>query len=367
MDSSTKSLTRPILILLGLVVWLELNVTGFTCDELYIRNVGPKIEQTESAALTLEDKQQIQELLRIKNRIGAYIWPDFEEPEIPLVLYNRDYEFLMFHPAPPAEWTKVEDDTIQGLPYFRKKAVNSEAFTVQIGSLWAGSLDTLSFMNVSLEKQVYERIEPEKITPALLAMMKFTPAQHVVVLMHEVFHAYQATHYPDRFRDALGMYNLEQDYPYTNQAFKETWNREGQYLLEGLREKENLKARVSVEDFLGVRSQRRKDHQMDRAFISFEQELEWLEGLAKYAEMCSAELGSEEQFSKNFKEYRVARGRLRADFYYRLRNLGEQKGDLRFYLSGAAQALLLDRLLPEWKTEFHENNRVTLEDLLMLK
>lgn len=48
---------------------------------------------------------------------------------------------------------------------------------------------------------------------------------------------------------------------------------------------------------------------MDRALITFEQELEWLEGLAKYAETRSAELGSEEQFSKNFQEYSVARGR----------------------------------------------------------
>jgi hypothetical protein len=137
--------------------------------------------------------------------------------------------------------------------------------------------------------------------------------------------------------------------------------------LEALQEKENQKMRVSVNSFLDVRSQRRKDHQMDRALINFEQELEWLEGLAKYAETRSAELGSEEQFSKKFKEYRVARGRLRVDFYARLRNLGEQKGDLRFYLSGAAQAMLLDRLVPEWKTELHKNKRFTLEELLILK
>ena len=32
--------------------------------------------------------------------------------------------------------------------------------------------------------------------------------------------------------------------------------------------------------------------------------------------------------------------------------LGRQKGDLRFYLSGSAQARLLDRLSPGWKGEF---------------
>ncbi len=352
---------------LGLALWGGLHNPGLACEERRSLPVYPEVEQTDSAILKPEDKLQIQEFLRIKNRIGFHIWPGFGESEIPLLLYNRDYEFLILHPAPPPDWERVRGDTYQGLPYFMKESVHSEAFAIRIGSLWAASLNTLNHMNTTLKKQVYEKIEPEKITPALLEMFKFTPSQHVLALLHEAFHAYQAMCFSERFQAALGSYTDKRDYPYANQDFKEAWDREGYFLWEALREKENQKMRVAVEGFLDVRSQRRKDHRIDRSLISFEQELEWLEGLAKYTEMRGAELGSEEKFAQNFKEYRVARGRLRADFYTRLRGLGDQKGDLRFYLSGAAQALLLDRLNPEWKTEIAEDQSLALERLLESK
>jgi len=104
---------------------------------------------------------------------------------------------------------------------------------------------------------------------------------------------------------------------------------------------------------------------MDQPLISFEQELEWLEGLAKYAGMRIAELGSEEKTSQNYKDDRVARGRLRMDFYARLRHLGEQDGDLRFHLSGAAQALLLNHLCPKWKTVISKIKNFPLECMLI--
>jgi len=52
------------------------------------------------------------------------------------------------------------------------------------------------------------------------------------------------------------------------------------------------------------------------------------------------------------------------DFYVRLKSLGEQKGDLRFYLSGGAQAMLLDLISPEWKQEIVRRPDIGLEDLL---
>jgi hypothetical protein len=319
----------------------------------------------EASKLSLEDKAQIIEFERFKKSFGSQIWPGFGAEVIPLVLYSRDYDFLIWHPDPPVGWAKAIKDSVMGISYYTRPSVNPQAFAVRVGDLWAGSLNTLSHMDMSLESQVRENVPAEKITPALLEMMKFTPAQHVVVLMHEAFHAYQATHFCDRFQAALDIYTHEKDYPYEDQAFKDAWNREGQYLWEALREKDDLRVRASLEGFLNVRSQRRKDQHMDQPLISFEQELEWLEGLAKYVEMRSAELGSEEKTSQNYKDYRVARGRLRMDFYARLRHLGEQDGDLRFYLSGAAQAMLLDHLCPEWKTVLSKIKNIPLERMLI--
>jgi hypothetical protein len=47
-----------------------------------------------------------------------------------------------------------------------------------------------------------------------------------------------------------------------------------------------------------------------------------------------------------------------------MKSLGEQKGDLRFYLSGAAQAMILDLVLPEWKQTIIRQPNAGLEDLL---
>lgn len=41
-----------------------------------------------------------------------------------------------------------------------------------------------------------------------------------------------------------------------------------------------------------------------------------------------------------------------------------REGETRFYYTGMAQAMLLDRLLPEWKNSVFEDD-VWLEDLLM--
>ena len=39
-------------------------------------------------------------------------------------------------------------------------------------------------------------------------------------------------------------------------------------------------------------------------------------------------------------------------------------GDLRFYLSGAAQAMILDKISPGWKKSIMGKSHIGLEDLL---
>jgi hypothetical protein len=54
---------------------------------------------------------------------------------------------------------------------------------------------------------------------------------------------------------------------------------------------------------------------------------------------------------------------IQADYARLGTGLGYQSGDLRFYLSGMAQARLLDRLSPGWKDKVLPGPS-TLEDLL---
>jgi hypothetical protein len=56
-----------------------------------------------------------------------------------------------------------------------------------------------------------------------------------------------------------------------------------------------------------------------------------------------------------FAAYKPGQPFLTWDFVRLEKQLGAQEGDLRFYLSGMAQARLLDRLAPEWKVRFFKD------------
>jgi hypothetical protein len=318
----------------------------------------------ESPVLSESDKNQLAEALRIKRAFGETIWPGLADAVIPFLIYNEEWQFLIGHPHPPASWKKAGGDVFEGQPYFMKPAEGNQAFAVKVGDLWAGSLDGLESMNREMEKQVKERFQDREVTPAMLQMFLQTPGQHVAALLHEAFHAFQAMSFPRRFEQALSAYTFEEDYPHHNRAFVEAWNEEGLLLGRAYAERDGDAMKSLVRQFLDLREKRRRSAGLPPQMLAFERDLEWLEGLGKYAEIRFAELAYREAQDKDrAKGYRVAFNRARVDMQSRLTRLGEQSGDLRFYLSGAVQAMLLDRLLPEWKTEF-EQVSPSLEELL---
>jgi len=193
--------------------------------------------------------------------------------------------------------------------------------------------------------------------------MVITPMYHVVVLLHEAFHAFQAIQDQDRFQHAQKMYAFEKSYPFEDEAFKNAWNEEGSLLASAAKEQDASARLESIEKFLEVRTKRRSASSLSAELITFERELEWLEGLAKYVELQFAIKGASMQEAES-KGYRVVRNRLQADFSYRIRNLGDLHGDLRFYLSGAAQAIILDKVSPGWKQNIIGKTHIGLEDLL---
>jgi len=172
---------------------------------------------------------------------------------------------------------------------------------------------------------------------------------HVAIALHEVFHAFQATLAPQPFASAMGVYKSEEKYPYQDPEFSSAWNSEGEALADALVATEKEAVSGLVKKFLDVREARRTQIMLNPGLIFYERELEWLEGLAKYAEVQFYKLAASRASEAAYANYRSGHPFWPADLARLRRSLGGQKGDLRFYLSGAAQALLLDRLLPDWK------------------
>ncbi|MEW5900060.1 MAG: hypothetical protein AB1715_01205 [Acidobacteriota bacterium] len=294
--------------------------------------------------LSPEDKAELIEALRLQKTLGAQVWPGFDRAEIPIILYDETSEFLIGLQNPPAPWMAVEGDDFQGRPYFRRSASKPQSFAVRTDGRWAGSLSTLSLMNRR-------------------APLKLRQDFHIVLLLHEMFHAFQAEQAPERFDRALKVYAVENRYFFGDPEFAAAWDKEGALLAAGLKAPDEAAARRAAREFLDARESRRRKASLGPDLLAFERELEWLEGLAKYAESRFSELAASPSggpppstpiLSDPFRQW---------DFVRLEKQLGRQKGDLRFYLSGSAQALLLDRLSADWKAKMRLAD-IVLEDAL---
>lgn len=298
----------------------------------------------DSPHLSAADKSEIAEALRLQASIGDQVWPGFGQSQIPVILYNDKYEFLTGATNPPAPWTAVEGDSFRGRSYYCRVAAKPQAFAVLIGATWAGSMSTLERMNVKLP-------------------LKITPDYHVILILHEVFHAYQAVQSPVRFARARAVYSSEDRYHKHDAAFAAAWNTEGSLLAAALKANEDAQARLGARQYLQARDARRAQASLSQELTAYERELEWLEGLAKYVELRFYELAASQRSDTAFADYKPGLPYWRPDLFRLEKAMGQQAGDLRFYLSGMAQARLLDRLSPGWQVRAMRDN-VYLEDLL---
>jgi hypothetical protein len=175
------------------------------------------------------------------------------------------------------------------------------------------------------------------------------PDFHVVGLLHEMMHALQAIEAPERFRRAHELYRSEKDYPFEDVEFAAAWNRESRLLMEAIRSREDAATRDLVRRFLDVRDERRARARLTGDVLDFEREIEWLEGLGKYAEIRFHEIASAREGLELRNRYPGGLPHWRMEFARLDGHLGGVEGDFRFYLSGMAMGRLLDRLDPEWK------------------
>ena len=138
---------------------------------------------------------------------------------------------------------------------------------------------------------------------------------HVVLILHEVFHAYQATFATDKFISAESVYKMEKLYPYNNKGFIDNWNKESEILSKSLNSKNETEIKEYINKFSQFRNKRRKNHGLNKDLIDFERKLEWLEGLAKYVEIKSYELAEDKmQNNSSSIEYRKGLPHWRMEF-----------------------------------------------------
>jgi len=72
-----------------------------------LSNLGlPQHSKTVEALSDLE-KARLSEVLHLRRTLGEAVWPGWGQADIPLIVYNEQYAFLLGYADPPAGWKKV--------------------------------------------------------------------------------------------------------------------------------------------------------------------------------------------------------------------------------------------------------------------
>ncbi|MEE4194350.1 MAG: hypothetical protein V2J07_04045 [Anaerolineae bacterium] len=382
---------KPLKLILGFLLVVIIAVFGILVY-LYIGNQNLPTASTVIDHLSEADKARLEEFDHLLNTFGDEVWPGWNSSTIPVIVYNEETVFLVNYPGePPAGWQKmpsgeqrgsawqvVLDDTIHGQPYYRQKLdplKTPENFTVKVGSIWVATMQTYEYAAIEFYSQfgndlpgVLRAIFPYQFFWKLLIPNSET---YVAGIAHESFHAYQGTVSLDRMAEAEKMISVESGYPWNDEQVRQMWQEELDLLYQAVQEEDLEVKRELAAQFLAQRVARRTQTSLSLEEIEFERQREWLEGLAKYAELSilyAAAADSAYLPVLNSSVDGEFDGYQKSVPYFE-RQLSEvtrmvnQDGEIRFYYTGMCMGLLLDDLLPGWKSEIL-TGKATQEQLL---
>lgn len=322
------------------------------------------------------DEALLREAIHLRRQLGNEVWPGWGDALIPVVVYNDDYVFLIGLADPSHGWVGVTDrrvhggswepvstDSFAGGSYHRQPipatGEGPQAFTVLVGERWTASMQTYDWLRISLAER-FRSSMPRPLRPVFpygLVVKLFTGGGegYAALVSHEAFHAYQGMRAPQRLLAAERATVEESRYPDDDGELREAWRREMSLVARALRAEDDSLARALAGEFLRARAERRSAARLSAQLTDYERQREWLEGLAKYAELSIWRRAADdsryrpvlsERDVKGFRDYRGFPARWSQEL---ITMKNADRGDVRFYYSGMAQAMLLDRFAPGWK------------------
>ncbi len=355
----------------------------------WLSNLGAPSEAQTADRLSELDKARLAEALHLRASLGDQVWPGWGAASIPSIVYNEAYAFLVGLPDPDdgwltvprrrqegGPWERVPGDDFLGQPYYRQPlpaaGPTPQNFTVLVGDAWASSFMTRGWMLASLNRQVRDDFSP--LFPHWLFTRQAVGGSdgYIAGLLHEAFHAHAGSVVPQRLAAAENaVRRSEPAYPWEDETLRADWQAELDLLRQALRAQSDAEAAELARQFVQQRATRRQAGGLSPSLVEYERWREWAEGLAKYAELAIWQAGYETpayqpiasiEADSDFEGYAGFPRRWQNELNTLTRRAGD-RGDGRFYYTGMAQAFLLDRLAPGWKTRAFEDG-VWLDDLL---
>lgn len=360
--SCTYRLLLAFLVLFGLCLLLSM-ISLFSNRNLPIEESSEQLSEV--------DKARLMESLQLKRTLGDQVWQGWGSADIPVVVWNRAYEFLVnYNRNGPAGWSRVSGDDLNGHEYFRRNAEDPQNFAIRVGDTWAASIATKNTTDVFLVNAFQEYL-PTPIRQVFPYRFLLQPSEtQMGGLLHETFHVFQYQNAPGSMERAESIHRLGDEYESAAQSFSSEWKRETALLVEALEAESKNEKEDFVRQFLAIRDTRRKDYKLENSLVDYERWLEWEEGTAKYIEVAILKEASETadyqalpamENDPDFRQYQTIDQRWSQElFQLRYQTSSEET---RFYSTGMAQAFLLDDLMPGWKEQYWVED-VFLEDLL---
>ena len=370
------------------ILLLCLAVVGISA----MSNIGLPVGSSVTDHLAAVEKSRLAEAIHLRQELGDEVWPGWSSQDTPIIVYNEEYAFLVGYSDPPEGWIRmpqneqrggpwelVEGDDFEGQPYYRQPLpdpdITPENFTVLVGERWVATMQTKEYMEIAFYEGFRSDLPPvaQPFFPYRLAwgLLMGNTENYISGLEHESFHALQGSLVPDKLAEAEFTNRQDGGYPWDDSGLGTAWNQEAALLVQGVRAKFVEESTELARQFLAQRDLRRESAGLSQAQVDYERQREWLEGLAKYAELqlCLAASTSLDYLPvPGLAQDPVFKGYANMEVFFSgqidevSRSAGREGGS-GFYYSGMAQAVMLDRLLPGWK-ERAFGPGIMLEDLL---
>lgn len=385
-------LKKILSIVFKVLKWLLLTVLLILCISAIYNQFLPE-ESEEVEYLSEAQKGYISEAFHLQSNLGDEIFPNWSDHSVPVIVYNEKYAFLVGMKNPddgwrkmPAdilrgeEWGLVQSDDFFGDSYYRQKLSDSEItpenFTVKVGDRWVATLQTREYAEIAFYNGFKEELPTvvSSVFPYKLFwnLIMGNSENYVVGLVHESFHALQGIRVPGRLSSAENINSVESQYPWENEQNQQGWTQEADLLIKAYQSSSELEARKLINRFLEVRENRRMNADLSAEEIRYEKEREWLEGMAKYAELKMGLMAAEtpnytqepklQDIDSDFNSYQSFESYFENQVAETKRSVA-RNGENRFYHIGMLQAMLLDRVRVGWKSQVFQEG-VYLDELL---
>jgi hypothetical protein len=326
---------------------------------LWATSAAPLVAQGPD--LSPDDRAHVAAAQWLIADFGETAWPGFSSPP-PILLRTESGEFLIGYASPPAGFAPVPGLEIGGAPvYYTDEPLTPApiASSWPVEDQWSAALPVRDDFQAILDEMLGENT------------VTLDQTNHVRVLVHEMFHAYQLNrlggpqNLPPDLSGPAGMDWLAEITEAAMAALDAAHAREGSALRAALEAETEEGARTLAAEFLRLRQERYASSTADYApdLIAYERSVEWIEGPARFVEVTLIQRAPEidQPTASAFEDPDT----LWLEFLDQLAAPGAIPGGIRerYTAMAAGQAFVLDRLLPGWQARVLDDG-LAFEDVL---